>query len=324
MVRAASAAGEPAEQLAARSRDLRVFPAAIWFPHAQAVLSASQPPPSGRGLPPAAPPLSYGQGPLSVSIGASVPRAATPPPPLSYRPDATQRAIGPTLPSASDEGDRSSDMDEDALVAAYITPPISPSASPGTTRPSSERSRRSSAARAPPHIAAAAATPASQAEHEPAATALRDLHQAVRNGFSSVRRELTRLRSELVVLKSQSASVLRRMDGIAAASDGSESGNGVVLEHLTRLERVFGDLGDRLSVARAGDGSANIIDTNSTTVIGDIKVCSRASLGVLERMGGVCLLTERDACHVSRERAPMWQREHEFVTEADVYRCVVG
>jgi len=115
-------------------------------------------------------------------------------------------------------------------------------------------------------------------------TTINDLHQAVRNGFSSVRRELTRLRAELVVVKSQSASALRRMDGIAAASDGSESGNGVVLERLTRLESVLNDLGDRLSAARPGDGADNAADTNSPTVIRDIKVCLRTALGLLERV----------------------------------------
>jgi len=107
---------------------------------------------------------------------------------------------------------------------------------------------------------------------------LRDLHQAVRNGFSSLRRELTRLRAELVVVKSQSASALRRMDGVAAAADGTESRNGLVLERLAHIESVLGGLGDRLPSARVGDGQGGGADDGSAALIRDIKVRARTAL----------------------------------------------
>ncbi|OSX77473.1 hypothetical protein BU14_0148s0044 [Porphyra umbilicalis] len=267
----ADAADELAEQLATRTRNPRLFPAAFWFFDAPAVLAASQRSPAARGLPPAAPPLLHSHGRVGASVGPVWPHAATPPPPPPCRSTAVQRTNEPTHPPAHDEDESSTDMDDDALVVAYVTPPMSPTASHRNTRPSSARRRRSSAARAP-RAAAMAATLASQVEQEPVVTTLHDVHHAVRYGFSSVRRELTRLRAELVVVKSQSASALRRMDGVAAAVDGSESGNCVVLERLTRLESVLSDFSDRLVATRAGDDGRAAADSNSATVVRDIKV----------------------------------------------------
>lgn len=275
-VRGYNETNELAEHLAARSRNPHVFPAAFWFPHAQAVLAASQRSPVGHGLPPVAPSVLHDLRRVGATVFAASSRAATPLPPPPCRSPAQQTAE-PARASRHDEEGSSSDMDDDALVAAYITPPASPTASPGNNRLSSGLRRRYSAARAP-RAAAAAATPASQGDRDPAVVSLFDLLHAVRTGFSSVRRELTRLRAEVVVVKSQSASALRRMDGIAAASDGSNSGNAVVLERLTRLESVVTTLGDRLPSARTVNGDADATDPSSPTVIRDIKVSSRMAL----------------------------------------------
>jgi len=183
-----------------------------------------------------------------------------------------------TLPTASprlEDGDSSSEMDDDALVAAYITPPASPAASPRDSRPASGQRRRSIRVRAPRGGAAAArAFLASQDDDEPSAITLHDVHQAVRNGFSSIRRELTRFRTELVVVKSQSASVLRRVDGLSAATDGSQAGNGAMLERLANVQTALNNLGNRHQVGHAGDADGGVVETSSANVINEIKVSS--------------------------------------------------
>jgi len=274
-VRVSSAADELAQQLAARSRNSRLCPAALWFPEAQSVLAASQRSSADRGPPSAAPPLWQNTGPgrVTASSGVVQSRTATRPPSLPRGSTSAQRTIDAFHFSTRDEDESSSDMDDDALVASYITPPISPTASPGSTHPGSARRHCYSATRAS-RAAAAAKTPASQVQHELDVTTTRDIHHVVRNSFSSACLELMRTRAELIVVKSQSASTLRRTDGVAAASKGSGSRDGVVVERLTLLHSALADLGDRLSTARTGDGDAGPADTNSTTIIRDINVCS--------------------------------------------------
>jgi len=102
---------------------------------------------------------------------------------------------------------------------------------------------------------------------------LAEIYGAVRNGFSSVRREMTRSRAELVVVKAQAASALRRMDGLAATADGSDAGNGAVLQRLTLLEAVLKQLGDRLPEPRGEAADGTGAGNDSVRVIQQIKVC---------------------------------------------------
>jgi len=256
--------GAMAERLADHTRNPRIFTASCWLSNAQAVMAAAQVP--RAGLPPIAPPGAFRAAPLSVGMPPL--STANAPPPSSFP--------GSETPTDDATGD-SSDMDDDALVTAYITPPVSPlpastAASPRRIRPSSGMRRRAIDART--MRAAAAGAASAGADHELPSSALRDIHDAVRNGFSSVRRELTRLRAELVVVKSQSASTLRRVDGIAAAADGRESGSGVVLERIAVLDRAVHGLGERMSATGSGtagtegDGASG----NSAGMVAEIKV----------------------------------------------------
>jgi len=166
-------------------------------------------------------------------------------------------------------------MDDDVLVADYITTPASPlpstaAASPRRTRLLSTKRRRGNETRTA-RAAAGAAIPV-DSEIEPVFLALHDVHEELRNGFASVRRELARLRAELVVVKYESASTLRRSDGIAAASDGRESGSGVVLERLEVLGRSVHSLGDRLPLTGGGASSACGAPRNSVELMAEIKV----------------------------------------------------
>eukprot|EP00168_Porphyra_purpurea_P020854 TRINITY_DN8947_c0_g1_i1.p1 TRINITY_DN8947_c0_g1~~TRINITY_DN8947_c0_g1_i1.p1 ORF type:complete len:136 (-),score=21.76 TRINITY_DN8947_c0_g1_i1:586-993(-) len=130
-----------------------------------------------------------------------------------------------------------------------VTPTVTPrngSASSGKCR-RFEVSRASRAA----GIAARAAAAAGPAAAGPAAgktapAMFDELHQAVRNDFASVLHELTRFRAELVVVKTQTATVVHGVEGLAAAADGSHSGNGAVLERLAQLQGALDRLGDRL------------------------------------------------------------------------------
>jgi len=201
--------------------------------------------------------------------------AAPPPPaPLPQQP----RSPPPSAANVLDD-ESSDDMDDDELVLAYVTPPASPvastmpSTSPLGTRPSSGTRRRSAESRAARGLAAAAAA-ASQAAEVSQQLTLDDIRGVLRSGFSSVGRELTRLRAELVVVKSQSASVLRRMDGMAAAADGRESGNGVVLERLACIDRALNTLGERMAKTSDGEegGVAAVNGRSSVALVTEIKV----------------------------------------------------
>jgi len=267
--KAANDAETLAEQLAARSRNPRIFPVtSFWLPGAQAVLSAAHAH-QAAALPPVPPPSARRSLPLSVPV-FPVPQATAPSQPTVH---------GSQSRPAESVDDSSEDMDDDELVAAYITPPASPllalpAASPRRPRPSPGQRRRANEARAV--RAATAAASSAGVEHELPPALLRDLQDALRNGFSSVRRELTRLRVELVVVKSQSASTLRRIDGIAAAADGRESGSGVVLERLAVVDSAVRDLSERLSATRTGATGADeeSATANSVALVAEIKVSS--------------------------------------------------
>jgi len=85
---------------------------------------------------------------------------------------------------------------------------------------------------------------------------------------------MTRFRAELVVVKSQAASVLRRMDGLAATTDGMQSGNEIVLERLVHVEKALKAVGDRIPAARDGGDSwgAGTTEGDTVRVINEIKV----------------------------------------------------
>ena len=78
--------------------------------------------------------------------------------------------------------------------------------------------------------------------------------------------------SSSLVVKSQSASVLRRMDGISAAVDGSESGNGALMERVAGLEKVISALAERLPTAGDGSAERGASDEMPPSLINDIKV----------------------------------------------------
>jgi len=180
------------------------------------------------------------------------------------------------------DDESSEEMDDDALVAAYITPPASPRFSP-TVSPRLCRSvpgnrRRTNTSRAPRTTAAPATVAASAGAAdnvEQASLTLRDLLVALRTGFSSVRRETVRLRTELVVVKSQAASSLRRMDGIAAAADGTQSESGVVLERLSKLEMMLQGLDERLPKNGGGGETDGGRVTSTLGLVNEIKVRPR-------------------------------------------------
>jgi len=284
----AAASNALAERLAARTRNPNVFPAACWMPEAQAVLAAAQYSRAGPGRPPVAPVVRQGAVPVGAAVGVLPhrPSASLPPPP-ARRPAPQRTHVPPMAPG--DDGS-SSDMNDDDLVASYITPPASPVASPRSTRPSTGSRRRSGGSRGTrgtrvavaTGTAAAAAAAAAQTEGgEPPSADKNEILSAVRNGFSSVRRELTRFRAELVVVKSQAASALRRMDGLAAAADGSEAGNGVLCERLGQVEKALTSLGDRLPTAERGAADGTGDDGQSVRAITEIKVRPRTSVFLL-------------------------------------------
>jgi len=270
----AAASDELARQLAARSRNPRIFPAACWIPGAHAVLSAARAP--RHGLPPVAP--------AAVPAGASMgmypinsPEIASTMAPL---PSSSMQS-----PGVAGAGEESSDeMDDDALVMAYVTPPASPApvmtptVSPARPRSSSGPRRRADDPRSIRAAAAATAAAVSGAAATPAAmqsdVTLRNLYDAVRNGFSSVRRELTRMRAEVVIAKSQAASTLRRMDGIAVAMDGREVGTGEVLGRLGELDKALRAITERITIPRNGDSGDQATGKDSLALMVEIKVRS--------------------------------------------------
>jgi len=276
-----------AEQLAAQSRNPTLFPATCWVPGAREFFSAAQ---AARvqagqaarersGLPPTGSVVAGGSASTGANIapssGPTGVRTPQPPSPIMPPMARTQGQVpSPSLPV--DES--SSDMNDDDLVLAYVTPPASPSlaarGSPRSARPSSGRRRRAGTARAARGEGSAAAGVASAAAvHEmPVPLTSREVYDAVRAGFSSIRRELTRYRTELVVVKSQSASVLRRMDGISAAVDGTESGNGAMMERVAGLEKAISALAQRLPVAGDGSAQPGASGEMSPSLINDIKV----------------------------------------------------
>jgi len=298
--------------LAARSRNPTIFPAACWVPGAQAVFTAAQ---AGRvqagqaesvrvGLPPTASVAPRRPGTAGVNMASSPRRASvgTPQPPSPIMPPIPMSSA--RVPPPSLHGDESSDdMNDDDLVLAYVTPPASPSlaarGSPRSARPSSGKRRRLSVSRAvgsdtAAEASGAGAAPVNGADGESETLASREVYNAVRAGFSSLRRELTRYRQELVVVKSQSASVLRRMDGLSAAADGSASGNGAMMERVAGLEKAISALVERLPVAGGGSAERGTSDEMSVSLITDIKVrfpgvshSTRAS--VIHGGGGLCV-----------------------------------
>jgi len=270
--RIVSASDALAEQLAARSRIPRLFPAAFFTLGAQAVFAAVQSTRTGLVLPPTAPVVSQGIAPAGINT-RTLPLSAGTPPPHPRHPSAGRV---PTLSPALGDVESSSDMDDDALVAAYITPPASPAACPRYSGPSVGRRARSSGSQAmrASRGAANAVAPATAMNNGdlPSALTLRDVHVAVRNGFSSVRREMTRLRAELVVVKTQAASTLRRMDGLAASADGSGADSGAIMERLSQMNNALNKLGDRITVPSEAATRAGGAEQHSTGVIQDIKV----------------------------------------------------
>ncbi|OSX80267.1 hypothetical protein BU14_0056s0049 [Porphyra umbilicalis] len=280
-----------AELLAARSRNPHIFPVTFWTPGTSAAVSAVPHLQASGALPSPAPQMPRGLPAAGHDVGVLLQDARTlspsPPPPSASAPLPRRLSFGQTptspTPPISDGDGSSSDMHDDELVAAYITPPVSPTASllasPSYLRPSSGKRHRSSggrAARASRTAAVGAAAvpppPPRTVEGAPSLT-LDDLQDAIRNGFSSLRREMTRFRAELVVVKSQAASVLRRMDGLAATTDGMQSGNEIVLERLVHVEKALKAVGDRIPAARDGGDSwgAGTTEGDTVRVINEIK-----------------------------------------------------
>jgi len=187
--------------------------------------------------------------------------------------------VPPPLLPAEESRD---DMNDDELLLAYVTLPASPSfappGSPWSDRPSSGKRCRTSSSRVArgetaAAVGAASAAAGNGADDEPAPSSSRDVYDAVRAVFSSLRREGTRYLVELVVVKSQSASVVRRMDGISAAVDGSESGTGALMERVAGLEKVISALAERLPMAGDRSAECGISHDMSPSVINDIKAC---------------------------------------------------
>jgi len=151
--------------------------------------------------------------------------------------------------------------------------------SPRQTRIFSGARRRANTSRATraaaeASTAGAALSTAEDVDH--AAPTLRDLLVALHTGFSSVRRKTGRLRAELVVVKSQAASSLRRMDGIAAAADGTQSESGVVLERLSKLDMLLQGLNERLP-KEGGDHADGGGVAITLGLVNEIKVRPRAA-----------------------------------------------
>ena len=277
-----------AEQLAAQSRNPRLFPATFWMPGARDLFSAAQ---AARvqagqaarersGLPPTGSVVAGGSAStgahIAPSSGPTGVRTPQPPSPIMPPMSRTQGQVpSPSLPVE----ESSDDMNDDDLVLAYVTPPASPSlaagGSPRSARPSSGRRRRTATARAARGEGSAAAGVANAAavNEMPVPLTSREVYDAVRAGFSSIRWELTSYRTELVVVKSQSASVLRRMDGISAAVDGTESGNGAMMERFAGLEKAISALTQRLPVAGDGSTQPGASGEMSPSLNNDIKVC---------------------------------------------------
>jgi len=283
--RAAAAASDAlANQLAARSRNPTLFPARFLAPGAPAVFASASAARAAR--PPVAPGIAYGLIPSGISPSTLPVRATTP----------HQTRASPAhslVPVGSDEDDGSSEeMDDDALVMAYVTPPASPapqatpSSSPLCARAPSRKRRRESHSRvareASIHVAAGAA---GDAGTEEPGMAIKDLYDALRSGLSSLRREFTRFRAELVIVKSQAASSLRRMDGIAAAAEGRETRAGVVLERLGELIKVVQDLDSHVTKTTAdGTGRRDGDGNDCVALVTEIKVrCDSADPLVLTR-----------------------------------------
>jgi len=161
-----------------------------------------------------------------------------------------------------------------------VTPGQSPAATPAWSRagspqspgqPSAGKGRRASTARATRAAAGSASGAASGAQDvDEAGTRTPDaVLDALRTGFSSVRRELTRLRSEVVVVKAEAASVLRRMDGLAAIAEDRQSHHGTVIERLSRLEASIQGLGERMPKTDDDEGHT---EQSSLTLVNEIKV----------------------------------------------------
>jgi len=266
----ATASDVLAEQLSARSRNPVIFPAAFWQPGSPSVLASVQQP--RAGFPPIVPPVARRDAPVGASVRSVPPPTAPPPPPLPVS----------EPPVADPTDDSSEEMDDDALVAAYIAPPASPllpttAASPRQSRPSSGKRRRANDSRAL-RAAAGAASSSVGVEADMPPLLLRDVHAAFRSGASSLRREITRLRVEVVVTKSQSASTLRRMDGIAAAVDERESGSGIVLERLAALDRTVQGLSARMTMASSGTAGENTSSADYVSLVAEIKVRTSCAL----------------------------------------------
>jgi len=270
---AAAASDALANELAARTRNPRLFPAAFWAPGAQDIFAAASA--SRAGLPPIAPGLAHGFIPSGVGQSAAPVRATTP------RQTRASPAHSP-VPAENDEEDGSSEeMDDDALVMAYVTPPASPAPvatplpSPLRARATLGKRRRASDSR----VAREPSMPATAGTEGDAGTdvlhvAMKDLHEALRNGLSSLRREFTRFRAELVIVKSQAASSLRRMDGISVAVEGRDARAGVVLECLAELSKDVQDLGSHVTKTSADvTGNHNGDGRDSVALVTEIKVC---------------------------------------------------
>jgi len=311
-----SAADALAGHLAAQSRFPRIFPATFWIPGAQAALSsarrslaAARPP-----LPPASSPFASRDASARANAGSSSqPQRAlgtpvlppSPQPSLPLSPPLSPPMSGATFP----DEESSEEMDDDQLVIAYVTPPASPvvaatpMTSPRRMGPPSRKRRRADLSRAARALSTTGPTGAGAGGDQDNFSLL-DIHDALRSGFSSVRREITRLRTELVVVKSQSASALRRMDSIAAAADGRESGSGVVLERLSGIDRTLNILGDRLQKTTGGEESGGPVDARgSVTIVTEIKVCSvLCFLSCIVNARGVPTASRVSVCCVCHRR----------------------
>jgi len=238
-----------AHQLAARSRNPRLFPAECWAPGARAVFAAAQ---ASRGLLPIAPVAARGNVPAgtlpspSPGSASALPMAAATPPHIP-----ASASLPP--PSLALNGESSEEMDDDALFMAYVTPPASPAAmaSPAVSsfrggRSSRKRRRESDSRAARGAVAASGPSADDDANMLQSSATLRRVLDAIRNGFSSLRREVTRLRAEVLIVKSQAASTLRRIDGIAASVDECDSRADAVLGRLGELEQALRLLSARI------------------------------------------------------------------------------
>jgi len=194
--RAAAAASDAlANRLAASSSNPILSPAGFLAPGAPAVLVSASVARAGR--PPAALGSAHGLILFGISSSTLPVRATTP----------RQTRSSPAhslVPAGSDEDDGSSgEMDDDALVMAYVTPPASPasqatpSSSPLRARaPSRKRCRESHSRMACEASMPVAAGAAGEAGTEEPDMDIKDLFEALPRGLSSLRRESTRFRPE--------------------------------------------------------------------------------------------------------------------------------